>query len=419
MVDNKYSKKFPKTFNEATFIDESGYSIYKRTENRRTVRKQGADIDGRYVVPYNPTLLKRYQAHINVEWCNQFGSIKYLFKNINKGLDRVTTTVEDEEKDEISDYYDCRYLSSCKVAWRIFSIDFQLDKVSANTSKFLAWMDRKSIGWIHHVPPSWGKIFYLYRLLSHVRGAIEWEDFRKFEGVVYPICKDACYARGLLEDDQEYIEGIIEASQWGMGDYLQNYFVILILSNTMSRPEIGWEKTWHLLAEDVLAIERKKQNHLVMPSIIQHQALYESLTDEQRGIYGTIVRSVDNNKGEMFSVYGYGGTRKTFLYKTLTDAIRSKGGIVLNVASRIVSLLLDGELIREAKLIIWDEAPMINRLAYEAFDRTLRYIATGKIGGKNDGNANVEFSEEMLIPDSIDHVESLINETYENWEQNL
>nr|GEU48449.1 hypothetical protein [Tanacetum cinerariifolium] len=214
----------------------------------------------------------------------------------------------------------------------------------------------------------------------------------------------------------------------------------------------------------------------------------------------------------MFFVYGYGGTGKTFLYKTLTASIRSKGGIVLNVASiGIASLLLDGgrtahsrfaipinivedsmctisadgdlaELIREAKLIIWDEAPMINRLAYEAFDRTLRDIATGtyssssdlvfggkvvvfggdfrqilpvipdgsrqdvvhaslnmsylwkhctvlnltqnmrlrvKLVGKMNGNAYVEFPEEMLISDSNDHVESLINETYENWEQNL
>ncbi|GJS41039.1 hypothetical protein Tco_0566082, partial [Tanacetum coccineum] len=169
MVENKCSKKFPKPFNEATYIDESGYAIYKRSDNGRTVKKQGVDLDAGYVVPYNPTLLKRYQAHINVEFCNQFGSIKYLFKYINKGPDRVTAAIEDEEKDEIKDYYDCRYLSSCEAAWRIFrfdihhrfpaverlpfhlpdqqsvvfdpseSIDFQLDKVSANTSKFLAW----------------------------------------------------------------------------------------------------------------------------------------------------------------------------------------------------------------------------------------------------------------------------------------
>ena len=31
----------------------------------------------------------------------------------------------------------------------------------------------------------------------------------------------------------------------------------------------------------------------------------------------------------------------------------------------------------------------------------------------------VEFPEEMLIPDSDDHVGSVIQETYQNWEENL
>ena len=59
MENNKCTKNFPKKFNEHTFIDESGYAIYKRSDNGRTVRKQGADLHGGFVVPYNPTLLKR------------------------------------------------------------------------------------------------------------------------------------------------------------------------------------------------------------------------------------------------------------------------------------------------------------------------------------------------------------------------
>jgi len=47
--------------------------------------------------------------------------------------------------------------------------------------------------------------------------------------------------------------------------------------------------------------------------------------------------------GGFFFLYGYGGTGKTFMWKTLSTAIRSKGLIVLNVASSgIASLLLPG-----------------------------------------------------------------------------
>ncbi|XP_035835770.1 uncharacterized protein LOC110888207 [Helianthus annuus] len=93
-----------------------------------TVIKNHIELDNRSVVPYNKKLLKRYQAHINVEWCNQAGSIKYLFKYINKGPDRATVVVvqgdnqnEEPSKDEIKEYYDCRYISACKASWRIFS----------------------------------------------------------------------------------------------------------------------------------------------------------------------------------------------------------------------------------------------------------------------------------------------------------
>ncbi|GKA42389.1 ATP-dependent DNA helicase PIF1-like protein, partial [Tanacetum coccineum] len=46
-------------------------------------------------------------------------------------------------------------------------------------------------------------------------------------------------------------------------------------------------------------------------------------------------------------------------------------------------------------------------------------IGEGKIDGKNDGHAKVEFPEEMPIPDFNDHIESLITETYDNWQHNL
>jgi len=86
----------------------------------------GTTLDNRYVVPYNPHLLMRYAGHVNVEYCNKSKSTKYLFKYVNKGPDRATlqiTNNNDEPVDEIKQYYDCRYVSPCEAVWRIFKFD--------------------------------------------------------------------------------------------------------------------------------------------------------------------------------------------------------------------------------------------------------------------------------------------------------
>nr|GEZ78358.1 ATP-dependent DNA helicase PIF1-like [Tanacetum cinerariifolium] len=74
----------------------------------------------------------------------------------------------------------------------------------------------------------------------------------------------------------------------------------------------------------------------------QHVKLYGSLTSKQKDIYSIVMNAVDNDK-----------------------------------CDSICHIAADSdlaELIRKAKLIIWDEAPMVNRHCYEAFDRTLRDI---------------------------------------------
>ena len=103
-------------------------------------------------------------------------------------------------------------------------------------------------------------------------------------------------------------------------------------------------------------------------------------------------------------MYGFGGIGKTFIWKTLSAAIRCRDQIVLNVASSgIASLLLEGgrtahsrfgislnpdefsvckikpksdlaNLVKEASLVIWDEAPMMSRFCFEALDKSFSHI---------------------------------------------
>jgi len=66
-----------------------------------------------------------------------------------------------------------------------------------------------------------------------------------------------------------------------------------------------------------------------------HCSLFQSLTSEQVEVYENILTAVLSEVGGFFFLYGYGGTGKTFMWKTFSTAIRSKGLILLNVASRV------------------------------------------------------------------------------------
>ena len=127
--DKKCSRYFPKKFNEQTVLGEQGYPTYARRDDSRTYVRKGLPLDNRWVVPYNPILLRMFQGHLNIEKTDQSNTIKYLFKYVSKGSDRViaqlstNNTAEGQSMahDEITQYLNCRYLSSCEAAWRIFA----------------------------------------------------------------------------------------------------------------------------------------------------------------------------------------------------------------------------------------------------------------------------------------------------------
>ncbi|KAI3801999.1 hypothetical protein L1987_30120 [Smallanthus sonchifolius] len=554
MIDNKCSKNFPKKFSDQTSIDSDGFPLYRRRDSGLFVEKSGVKLDNRNVVAYNKLLLRRYQAHINVEWCNQGGSIKYLFKYINKGPDRATVAVvesnqecaddDDDVVDEIKQYYDCRYLSACEASWRIFAYDVHyrtpsvmrlpfhlpgqqqvvycedddldsvLNKPTVASSMFLSWMkcnetyehgrdltyvefptqfvwklkDRCweprrrgfSVGRIHSVSPLLGEAYFLRILLNKVKGPKSFEDILTVNGIQYPTFRDACYALDILDDDKEYIEAIEEASHSGSGYYLRALFATMLTSNSLSRPDFVWQNTWEYLSDGILYKQRlllkspdltlnedqiksltlfeieqillrnnsTLRNFSMMPypndelisssnnRFINEELAYDrlslqnefdhlhkALTDEQRRVYHDIMGSIQHNRGGVFFVYGYGGTGKTFLWKTLSAAIRCKSEIVLNVASSgIASLLLTGGrtahsrfliplnltedslchikpqsdvacLLKKTKLIIWDEAPMIHKHAFEALDRTLRDI----LSSDNMNNSHLPFGGKFIL----------------------
>jgi len=129
------------------------------------------------------------------------------------------------------------------------------------------------------------------------------------------------------------------------------------------------------------------------------------LGDEQQRIYDAVMGSVQDAAGTVFYADGEGGAGKTFLYEKLLHRVRAEGWVPLAVAmSGIAALLLPGGttahhrfrlpvplpltdavcnvgtttdlagLLREARLLIWDEAPTASKSAIDAVDRCLRDV---------------------------------------------
>ncbi|XP_074298809.1 uncharacterized protein LOC141629753 [Silene latifolia] len=149
-----------------------------------------------------------------------------------------------------------------------------------------------------------------------------------------------------------------------------------------------------------------------------------SITDEQRLVYNEIMDVFLNNRGGVFFVYGYGDTGKTFIWRSLCSGIRSKGEIVVAVASSgIATTLIPGcvtahsrlsipvnvnkdstcsrikpgsdltELLIRAKLIILDEAPMTHKHSFEAVDKSLKDVMCVV----NERNVELPFGGKVVV----------------------
>ncbi|XP_056860135.1 uncharacterized protein LOC108835628 [Raphanus sativus] len=241
---------------------------------------------------------------------------------------------------------------------------------------------------------------------------------------------DACFALGLMDDDKEFIEAIKEATDNSSATYARKLFARMLVSKTISQPHVVWEATWEYLTEDILYKKRREtgrpdmnlsieqiknialteiENHLLsngrslkkwplMPKpedfacyngnrliddelnyvvedqLKENERLMALITNEQRVVYNQILDAVLNDTGGVFFLYGYGGTGKTFVYRALSSAIRSRDADDFSTCKKMEPGSDRAELVKAAKLIVWDEAPMMSRHCFETLDRSMRDI---------------------------------------------
>ena len=121
MVDGQCSKRFPKEYVKETYAGSDGYPHYRRRNTGLCVYKAGVPLDNKYVVPYNPYLSRKYNAHINVEICGSVQSCKYLYKYVHKGPDMAAIGIDIQDRgDEIKRFVNSHFITASECMWRLF-----------------------------------------------------------------------------------------------------------------------------------------------------------------------------------------------------------------------------------------------------------------------------------------------------------
>ncbi|KAH0633393.1 hypothetical protein KY284_036179 [Solanum tuberosum] len=286
--------------------------------------------------------------------------------------------------------------------------------------------------------PREGEMYYDRLLLNHVRGPTSFEDLLTINGIHCHTFKEAAKEKGLLESDDSISECLREAVIFKMPVALRMLFATNLVHCNPTDVRRLWDTYYNDMSNDFQRIhakspEAKLQSTLKsvnaylesmgqsdakfdMPQIQQelHQGdTYECreiveersmkvptkdmeaqsmLNEQQTQAFKTILQRTDSGTPGLFFVDGSAlasassGVAATILPGGRTA--HSRFGIPLQANESTMTNMSKqsggDKLIKQAKLIIWDEAPMAKRHAIETVDRSFRDIMEKNVpfGGK-------------------------------------
>ena len=104
-------------------------------------------------------------------------------------------------------------------------------------------------------------------LLNIIKGPRNFAEIRISNGIVYKTYQEACYALGLLDNDKEWHDAILKASNWASRKQLRELFVTILMLCEVVDPSNQWKLHWKIFSEDILHIQRciLKHNRKIMP----------------------------------------------------------------------------------------------------------------------------------------------------------
>ncbi|KAL4153586.1 hypothetical protein QTP88_001419 [Uroleucon formosanum] len=390
MTEGRCSKKFTKLFQSHTSTGDDGYLKYRRLspeEGGQIAIIRNNDIDNRWIVPYNPLLLKIFDAYINVELCSSVKSIKYITKYINKGSDQATFSLDN--RNEVEQFQSGRYICSSKATYDTFQ---EACKAMGLLEDDFQWENTLFEATVCCTSPSIRYLFAILIVFCQVTDPIRlWQNHRA------SMAEDVLFRKQQERpsDDINYDENIFNEALLELNKVVQSVSVKyitdfgLILSNNID------------LSTNTEYLRETSYDSFRLLQVVQNE---KRLNSDQKTVYDAVMTSINNYESKTFFLDAPGGTGKIFLINLLLAKIRTDRKIALAVASSgIAATLLKGgrtahstfkiplkmsyddtssvcniskqsntaQLMRDCVFIIWDEASMSHKSSVEALDRTL------------------------------------------------
>jgi hypothetical protein len=140
------------------------------------------------------------------------------------------------------------------------------------------------IGRIYNVHPTTNELFFLRMLLNVVQGATCFEDLGTYHGTLYNTFKEACEARGLVGNDNEWFLLFDEAVQWASSFQLRHLFMTVLLFCNVNNGRKLLDSYSKYMTDDLAS--QIKQSLGDSDLVIPPEYLYSQLLQELSIMFG-------------------------------------------------------------------------------------------------------------------------------------
>ncbi|XP_070026003.1 uncharacterized protein [Nicotiana sylvestris] len=333
MKNNNCKFKYPKDFAEQTLKGKKSYPIYRRRRTGEAVEEV----------------------------------VKYIYKYICKGHDKITFHIHasdtDIDIDEIKEYQYAIWVSPPEAAWRLFR--FPISEMTPSVFHLQLYLEGQQF-------VSFKSIENVDRILSNsmIQKIMLTEFFVMNRTNKDAMQLEAAEKRGLLYCDNNLVECISEATNYQMLYSLSRLFATLLVYCNPTNPAELWKQFEDSMSEDFKNIRNMNAKdicfmalnhindilHLMGRDINEYNLIPEKIKPS------TAIRETNDSTASLgvVALILPGGRTTHSLFKCPID-IDEQYSCNISKQSALATL------IRDAKLIVWDEVSMAKKKVIETF----------------------------------------------------